>query len=140
MTSTNVAVCKDCGKLFNYVSGERICYNCRDEDEKKLIIVKTYLHENPGAQLHTVCNETGATMRQINTYLREERLQAINKSGLPVIHCKKCGVGIDSGYYCKKCSQKHTNIVSGLKQTNIMRSKTVSNYTPVKAKPIWCAC
>ena len=42
------------------------------------------------------------TTNQIQQWLREERLQLGEGSGI-TLHCEKCGASINSGRFCEKC-------------------------------------
>ena len=34
--------CKGCGRLFNYIRGERLCDGCKKKLEDKFVVVKKY--------------------------------------------------------------------------------------------------
>ncbi len=38
-----VITCKGCGKLFNYIQGQRICPSCQKKVEDKFVEVKKYV-------------------------------------------------------------------------------------------------
>lgn len=103
--------CKSCGRLFNYISGSRICTNCQKKMEEKFIEVKKFIRENPSADIHTISTEMDVSVAQINRWIREERLVFTDESpiGLP---CESCGATIRTGRYCEKCK---VNLSSGLR-------------------------
>ena len=57
--------CRNCKKLFNYVTGEKICPKCREELEEKFQEVKDYIRNNPGANVDQVAEECEVTVKQI---------------------------------------------------------------------------
>ncbi|MCR5691394.1 MAG: flagellar protein [Eubacterium sp.] len=103
--------CTSCGRLFNYIRGERICPNCQKMLEDKFVEVKKYIRENPNADIKTVAEEMDVTVRQIHRWIREERLVFSDDSpiGIP---CESCGVSIKTGRFCDKC---RSNLAAGLK-------------------------
>lgn len=100
--------CKECKKLFQYISGPKICLNCRDAEEEKFAIVKEYLRENPKEQMHVVAKETGVSNRLIEKFLREGRLEVAEGSPIQLC-CDRCGKTIRSGRYCKVCMTEIQN-------------------------------
>ena len=53
----NVTNCRSCGRLFNVLSTEKICPECRKKLEDKFQDVKKYLEENPHSSMETVSRE-----------------------------------------------------------------------------------
>ena len=94
-----VTNCKACGNLFNYVSGPRLCPNCMKKLEKKFMITKDYIRENPGANINTVAKECKVSIPQIKKWIREERLSFSQESGIG-IECDNCGKMIRTGRFC----------------------------------------
>ena len=47
----NVTNCRSCGRLFNVLSNEKICPDCRKKLEDKFQQVKKYLEENPADEV-----------------------------------------------------------------------------------------
>ena len=83
-----ISNCKGCGRIFNVLSDEQYCPNC----QKKM----------------TVAKETDTSMKQINRWIREERLSFSPDSsyGIP---CENCGRMIRTGRFCDECKTKLTN-------------------------------
>ena len=106
----DVRNCRNCGRLFNYLSGPNICPVCRDEAEKKFLQVKDYIRDNPGASVNEVAEENEVTTTQIQQWVREERLQF--SVGVGGITCEKCGAGIETGRFCQKCKDAMANALS----------------------------
>lgn len=103
-----IITCRSCGKLFNYIRGERICPVCQKKMEEKFIEVKKYIRENKEAEIHTISEEMDVSVSQINRWIREGRLVFSNDSpiGIP---CESCGAMIKTGRYCDKCKLERQN-------------------------------
>ena len=58
--------CRMCGKLFNYIGRTTpFCPKCMKEIEEKFDLCKKYIKENPGANVHTVSEQTGVSVKMI---------------------------------------------------------------------------
>ena len=66
--------CKECGKLFNFIRGQRICPACSRKLEDKFMEVKKYVREHPDVDVKELSEEMDVSVRQINRWVREERL------------------------------------------------------------------
>lgn len=95
--------CRNCKKLFNYISGEKICPKCREILEEKYQEVKNYINENPGVPATTVAEDCDVSLKQIKKWVREERLTFADDS-LIGLECERCGRQIHSGRFCKDCA------------------------------------
>ena len=42
-----VTTCKACGKIFNYVQGDRLCPQCIKKMDEKFVDVKKFVRDNP---------------------------------------------------------------------------------------------
>ena len=62
-----IITCKGCGKLFNYIQGQRICPSCQKRIEDKFIEVKKYVRENPNADIQVISADMDVSVRQIKT-------------------------------------------------------------------------
>ena len=98
----NVRNCRKCGKIFNYLSGPNICPSCREALEKKFQEVKQYVEEHPTEGITEVAEANDVTAKQIQRWIREERLAFSSDSGVG-IDCEGCGAMIRSGRLCQKC-------------------------------------
>lgn len=99
--------CRTCGRIFNYISGPRLCMSCREKLEEKFTVVKEFVRSNPGVGLQEISDACEVDIPQINQWIREERLTFADDSpiGIP---CEKCGVTIKSGRFCDKCKVEMT--------------------------------
>lgn len=114
----NVVNCRKCGKLFNYVTGPYICPMCREKTEKKFQEVKKYIQTHPGCSMQMVCEDCEVDPGQIQTWIRQERLQFADDSPIKV-SCEKCGRMIGSGRFCEKCKSEMS------RKLNSMMTKSV---------------
>ncbi len=103
----NVRNCRKCGRIFNYVSGQVICPQCKEALEKKFQQVKTYIQENRGADMARVAEECDVDPVLIRQWIREERLQFSDDSPIR-IPCENCGAMIQTGRFCDKCKAQMT--------------------------------
>jgi methionyl-tRNA synthetase len=105
--------------------GPAICPTCRTEKEDEFQKVKKYVQDNRGASIHQVAEECEVEIKQINQWIREDRLQFSEDSPIRV-SCEKCGEMIRSGVYCEKCKAEMTNTLS-----SVYKKETA----PVKEEP-----
>ena len=103
----NVRNCRKCGRLYNYVSGQRICPVCREREEEDFQKVKEFVRKNPGVTVNRVAEECEVDISQIRQWLREERLELTSESGM-ILSCETCGTPIASGRFCDKCRRDLT--------------------------------
>ena len=104
----NARNCRKCGKLFNYVSGPPICMACREALEEKFQEVKKYIEDHRTATIPQVSEECDVSTNQIQQWLREERLQLGEGSGI-TLFCEKCNAAIMTGRFCEKCKNSMAN-------------------------------
>ena len=99
--------CVKCGKLFNHVSGPRVCQVCNKEMEEKFFEVKQYVREHPNIDMRTLSKECEVSPKQIQRWVREDRL-IFSKDSPIGIPCERCGKTIKSGRYCESCKNGMT--------------------------------
>lgn len=104
----NARNCRKCGKLFNYVSGPPICMLCREALEEKFQEVKNYIRDHVQASIPEVSEACDVSTNQIQQWLRDERLQLAEGSGI-TLHCEKCDAAIYSGRFCERCKSSMAN-------------------------------
>lgn len=100
--------CKNCGRIFNYFTGERICPICQKKLDDQFDKVKDYIYEHPGAGIKEVSKECDVSISQIRKWVREERLE-FSEDSLVGIECENCGVSIRTGRFCLSCKSKLAN-------------------------------
>ena len=104
----NLRNCARCGKMFNYIGGQPICDPCKKAIEEDFQKVKQYIVDNPRAGLKQIADDNGVTSKQIQQWIREERLMFTSDSPLQ-IQCENCGASIQTGRYCAKCKASMAN-------------------------------
>ena len=108
-----VKVCKHCKKMFQYITGPVICPRCKQIEEEQFQKVKEYLRENPGAAMNVVSEETQVSVKLIQSFLRQGRLQIAPGSPISLV-CEKCGAPILTGKYCNQCKNELVNQLSAV--------------------------
>ena len=73
-----IVSCKECGKLFNFIRGQRVCPACSRKLEDKFMEVKKYVREHPNVDVKELSEEMD-------------------------VPCESCGVTIKTGRFCDKC-------------------------------------
>ena len=107
----DVRTCKSCKRIFNYLSGPVICPACVEKLEEKFKEVKDFIRETPHSSLQDVSEAKEVSVKQLKTWVREERLKFADDS--PVgIECMNCGAMIKYGKYCEACKGKMINNLS----------------------------
>ena len=107
-----VVNCRSCGRLFNYISGYQICPDCKKRIEEKFEVVKQYLRDHPDATMKDVVEDNDVTRRQVEIWIREERISFSSEVGSE-IGCERCKKPIRSGKYCSRCRDIMTNTLNG---------------------------
>lgn len=110
-----VKVCSRCKKMFQYITGPRVCPKCKQIEEEQFQKVKEYLRENPGAALNTVSEETQVSVKLIESFLKQGRLEVVPGSPM-MLSCERCGASILTGKYCNKCKNELVGELSAVAQ------------------------
>lgn len=104
----DVRTCRQCKRIFNYLSGPTICPSCREKLEEKFQEVKKYVEEHRGVNMHEVAEVCEVEVQQIRQWLKEERLE-LTEGSAAFLTCESCGISIRSGKYCDKCRNNLAN-------------------------------
>lgn len=112
-----IRTCKQCKRIFNYLTGPAICPACKDKLEEKFIEVKEYIRENPKEGINEVAKANDVSVNQIRRWIREERLSFSEDSGIG-IDCESCGKIIRSGRLCQSCKDKLLGKVDDMYRTD----------------------
>lgn len=112
-----IRTCKQCKRIFNYLTGPSICPACKDKLEEKFIEVKEYIRENPKEGINEVAKANDVSVNQIRRWIREERLSFSEDSGIG-IDCESCGKIIRSGRLCQSCKDKLLGKVNDMYRTD----------------------
>lgn len=98
--------CKGCGRMFNYLgSTTPQCPQCMKLMDDKYEGVKKYIYDNPGASINDVSQDMDVSVKQIQRWVREERLTFAENS-MVGIECENCGIMIRTGRFCVSCKAK----------------------------------
>ena len=107
----NVSNCRNCGRLFNVLSNERLCPQCKQKAEEVFQRVKQYLEDFPNSSVNQVAEDNEVSVKQIKQWVREERL-TFSEDSMQGIDCENCGKMIRTGRFCSNCK---TNLANTLK-------------------------
>lgn len=107
--------CKECGRIYNYVSGANLCPRCIKKMDEKFQEVKAYIYDNPGVGINEVSEIMEVSVAQLRRWIKEERLEFAEGSGAG-IECEKCGTMIRSGRFCSKCKENLVNTLGNVYQ------------------------
>lgn len=100
--------CSRCGRFFESNGFITLCPNCYEKDQSDFEKIRQYLYEHPRAKIFQVSTDLDISVHKIKRYLREGRLEIIEKDNL-FLKCEACGKAICSGVYCDECSKKSKN-------------------------------
>ncbi len=99
--------CRECGKMFNYITGMPVCPACAKKMDEKFTQVKQYIYDHPGVGIQQVSEDNEVSVNLIKKWVREERLTFAEGSAVG-IDCERCGKTILSGRFCEECKRKVT--------------------------------
>ena len=94
--------------MFNFIGGQPICENCKKALEDDFQKVKQYIVDNPRASLKEIADDNGVTTKQLQQWIREERLMFTSDSPIQ-LQCENCGELIQTGRFCAKCKATMAN-------------------------------
>lgn len=101
----DVRNCKECGRLFNYLTGPPLCPGCAKKLDDVFEQVKEYVYDHPRVDMQEVSAEFDVSIAQIRQWIREERL-AFAEDSMIGLECERCGTIIRTGRFCKSCKDK----------------------------------
>lgn len=97
--------CLKCKKLFSPTQGQIICKECMILEREDFEKVRAFVRANPSTDLNYVSSQTGVSYKKILRYIQEGKIET-SSTGNIKIQCQKCGVEIQKGRYCAKCTQE----------------------------------
>jgi hypothetical protein len=80
--------------------------------EAKFRQVRDYIRDHPHENVDQVAVHTDTAKKQILEWVKEERLQ-FDKPELVGLTCRKCGMIIPTGMFCKECKKEITQALKG---------------------------
>ena len=96
--------CLKCRRIFTYVSTP-YCPLCEKEEEALFNTVRDYVKENLTCTMADVVENTGISMKKLNRYIKEGRLE-ISKGMVGELTCEICDKPITKGKFCDTCVVK----------------------------------
>lgn len=100
-----IKICALCKMPFSQTRNETTCPTCAAEGESRFQRIKAYLYEHPGASATELVQQLGVTIRQIQQYLKEDRLEVVGE-GFTGLKCELCGKDLKTGRYCPHCERE----------------------------------
>ncbi len=99
-----ICCCKRCGKTHEAVN-QTLCMSCIEREESEFTKIKEYLIDHPYSTVLEVAMKLDVPVKHIKYYLRECRLEIVERGSQKniLLTCEKCGIGISSGHYCTAC-------------------------------------
>ena len=96
------ANCSICGKLYESDNFRSVCNECINQHMSEFDRIRDFLYVHPRAKVFEVSNNLNIPVPVIKRYLREGRLEIIEKNNR-FLSCEKCGKPICSGLQCDDC-------------------------------------
>ncbi len=128
----DVKNCRECGRLFNYIGGVRLCGNCKSKLEEKFTEVKEYIRENRAATVAMVAEACEISQKQITQWIREERLEFSEDSSV-TLQCEGCGTAIRTGRFCNVCrNDMKRNLQSAYPTATPQQQKSVRDSAKMR--------
>lgn len=97
-----VMICAICGRVYEKTGFRAVCPDCIEKDMEVFDRIRDYLYIHPRAKVFEVSNNLDIPVPVIKRYLREGRLEIIEKEN-QFLKCEKCGKPICSGTQCSDC-------------------------------------
>lgn len=124
--------CEHCGRVFNSNGFFKVCPICMEKDEKDFSKIKEYLYEHPCAKIFDVVTDLDMPVKKIKRYLRESRLEIIEKDN-HFLFCEMCGKPIRSGQYCDECYREFHRDFKTIYIDNVKHSYKINLTSSNKA-------
>ena len=124
MSALEIKKCALCGKLFHSL-GTNICAPCSEQADQDFLTVREYMYEiSENASLNDIIANTGVSEKVVLFLMKDGRLSNADASILGCLKCAVCGVSIDSGKLCKKCSNVWSDENSKLMPERLPKQKS----------------
>jgi hypothetical protein len=118
--------CPRCGKFFEPKGLSNVCPDCFEQELAEFDRIREYLFLHPKAKVFEVSNVLNISIAKIKYFLREGRLEIIEKNNL-FLRCEMCGKPICSGTCCDECQKQAAH---DYKSTYVGVSAQKLNYLP----------
>lgn len=124
-----LVTCSICGRLFELNGFRAICPNCVEKDMHDFNRIRDYLYVHPRAKIFEVSTHLDISVPVIKRYLREGRLEIIEKQNL-FLKCEKCGKPLCSGTQCEDCQKQAAHDYKSTFAGSPSRSAKISYLSP----------
>lgn len=102
-----IQVCQKCSGVMRFKgSGRYVCENCGYEYLTDFGKVKKFLAENGPSNAYVISEGTGVSRARIYQFIREGRVEVIEKEKKEQPFCVACGAALAFGRLCPNCAKK----------------------------------
>ena len=99
-----VVNCPKCRRLFTKIISP-VCPQCEKLEEEQFQVLRTFIEDEPCANINEISRATGITTKRILAYIREGRIQ-VSEGLMGELKCRQCGEPIYEGNFCDSCTSK----------------------------------
>ncbi|RKI38287.1 flagellar protein [bacterium D16-51] len=118
-----IKTCRECRRLFNYLSGDNLCPECKKKLEKKFQEVKEYIRDHENVVINQISKDCKVSISQIKIWIREDRLHATDEESV-CCHCENCGMSIPFGNFCNICKYQLINKIENAFEVDKLQKDT----------------
>jgi hypothetical protein len=102
-----VRECGECsGEMCFKGSGRYVCTECGSEYLTDFGRIKQYLVENGPQNAFQIADATGISYSKICEFIRQGRIDVVQKKALGKQFCAACGVELEFGTFCPACAKQ----------------------------------
>lgn len=124
--------CSICGRLIENNNFRSVCQQCMEKDMSDFDRIRDFLYIHPRAKVFEVSTILDIPVPVIKRYLREGRLEIIEKNNR-FLSCEKCGKPICSGTQCDDCHSRSSHeYKSFFNGGNSAKRQTRVEYAPLR--------
>ena len=126
--------CANCGRAFVSTRNERLCRECLIEEREKETQILEYVRDNPGVDIKTVLEATGASEKLLQRMIREGLFVNIERGDF-YYPCTACGRPIRTGTYCSDCLarlRKETQKAAAQLSVKVKTQKQIENMSTIE--------
>lgn len=125
----HILACTICGRMFQITGLRAVCPDCFEKDMRDFNTIRDYLYIHPRAKVFEVANNLDIPVPVIKRYLREGRLEIIEKEN-QFLKCEKCGKPICSGTQCDNCLKEAAHGYKSSYAGSVSRKAKISYLSP----------
>ena len=114
----DVVRCPICDTTYGIsILGVYTCRRCGHQEADTFGKVRAYLLDHKRASAHEIAEATGVSLKAIDEFLREGRIE-ITEGSQGYIKCQKCGIDIRYGRFCPECGLTMCKQISSALNSN----------------------